>query len=68
MQLSMWERSSQGNQLLFWSALEAQSLSAGTHLWVNTASLQCQQVPQRWERYSCGNLNCMEGSVLLCAK
>lgn len=67
-QLSMWERSSQGNQLMFRSALEAQSLSVGMDLWVSTTSPQCQQVPWRWEMYSYGNWKCKEGSVLLCAK
>jgi len=64
----MWERSSQGNQLMFWSALEAQGLSVGTDLWVSTASPQRQQVLRRWERYSYGNWKHKEGAVLLCAK
>lgn len=68
MQLDMWERSSQGNQLLFWSALEVQDLSVGADLWVSTTSPQCQQMPWRWERYSCGNWKLKEGSVLLGAK
>lgn len=38
MQLSMWERSAQGNQFVFWSALETQSLSVGADLWVSSAS------------------------------
>lgn len=67
MQLSMWERSSQGNQLRFWSALEVQDLSVGVDLWVSMTS-QCQQMLWRWERYSYGNWKLKEVSVLLCAR
>lgn len=66
MQLCMWERSSQGNQIMFWSALEAQDLSVGVDLWVSM-TLQCQQMPRRWERYSYGNWKLKEGSMLLYA-
>lgn len=62
----MWERSSQGNQLMFWSALEVQDLSVGMDLWVSM-TLQCQQMPWMWESYSYGNWKLKEESVLLSA-